>query len=137
MTLLCVPSALMFHTCHCCSFTTQDRLSLWLNYAKAHSVSEAAAKSAAPATYTPRHLQLVRFLLEYVLAGEQEASVTEYQIALPPWMVSYAARWGWGSSGVISLLVLQAYQPAADSGLSRASSSRQPTHRLFVPMSIE
>lgn len=107
--------------------------SLWINYAKAYGVSESAAKApvSSPQQYHPRHLQLVRFLLEWVV--QEHASITEYKVALPHWLVGYGARWGFGSSGVITLLVLQAYGPM-DPGCSSTSSSRAPVDRIFVPM---
>ncbi|WIA08434.1 hypothetical protein OEZ85_007871 [Tetradesmus obliquus] len=116
------------------SFTTQERSALWLNYAKAHHVPAEAATAPAPVAYSPRHLQLVRFLLEWVMSSAADASLTEYTIELPDWMVGYAARWGWGQSS-IKLLVLQGY-PAMDPCCSRVSSSRAHCCRLFVPMSI-
>jgi hypothetical protein len=117
-----------------CSFTTQERSALWLNYAKAHRIPAEAAAAPAPVAYNPRHLQLVRFLLEWVMSSAPDASITEYTIEVPDWMVGYAARWGWGQSS-IKLLVLQGY-PAIDPGCSRTHSSRTHSCRLFVPMSI-
>jgi hypothetical protein len=118
----------------CCSFTTQERSALWLNYAKAHRIPAEAAAAPAPVAYNPRHLQLVRFLLEWVMSSAPDASITEYTIEVPDWMVGYAARWGWGQSS-IKLLVLQGY-PAIDPCCSRVNSSRTHSCRLFVPMSI-
>eukprot|EP00878_Enallax_costatus_P013890 GHUV01014525.1.p1 GENE.GHUV01014525.1~~GHUV01014525.1.p1 ORF type:complete len:236 (+),score=75.18 GHUV01014525.1:442-1149(+) len=115
------------------SFTTTDRQSLWVNYAKAYGVTESAAKApvSSPQQYQPQHLQLVRFLLEWVV--QEQASVTEYEVSLPHWLIGYGARWGFGSSGVISLLVMQAYK-RLDPACSRTTSSRQPAYRIFVPM---
>ena len=111
--------------CGCCS--------LWVNYAKAYGVTESAAKApvSSPQQYQPQHLQLVRFLLEWIV--QEQASITEYKVSLPHWLIGYGARWGFGNSGVISLLVLQAYKPL-DPGCSRTTSSRQPAYRIFVPM---
>ncbi|KAF6263610.1 hypothetical protein COO60DRAFT_1667177 [Scenedesmus sp. NREL 46B-D3] len=93
-----------------------------------------AATAPAPVVYNPRHLQLVRFLLEWVMPSAPDASLTEYTIEVPAWMVGYAARWGWGQ-GSIKLLVLQGYPPV-DPGCSRVNSSRAHCCRLFVPMSL-
>lgn len=68
------------------------------------------------------------------MSSAADASLTEYTIELPDWMVGYAARWGWGQSS-IKLLVLQGY-PAMDPCCSRVSSSRAHCCRLFMPMSI-
>lgn len=84
----------------------------------------------------PVALQLVRFLLEAVLSPYPTASLVKYTMLLPPWLVSWAARWGW-SSPTITVLILEAFAPAGGADGAGASGQRRqqaPAAKLFVPV---
>lgn len=115
------------------AFTIKDRASLWAAYAAHQGCPQAASAGLDPAS--PRHLQLLRFLLEWVLSPYPQASITCYTIQLPSWLVGWASRWGWASP-TVSLIVLQAYAPLDPSSSSRAQTAqpRRTAMQIFVPL---
>jgi hypothetical protein len=107
------------------SFCTQDRNTLWLNYAAANGVTIPGAALVGHQHILPGHLQLVRFVLEHVFGTYPSASLIKFTMTVPLWAVGWTARWGWTKSEM-SVVILQAYSPA----------SQQPTCRLYIPAEL-
>lgn len=65
-------------------------------------------------------------------------SLTEVTLDLPPWMVSWASRWGMTSSrGHIKVVRLEAYAPIDPCSSSRAGAGcRQPARVIHVPVML-
>jgi hypothetical protein len=62
-----------------------------------------------------------------------DCALTEVTLDLPPWMVSWASRWGMASSSNrITLIRLEAYAPT-DPCSSSMSAARQFARVLYVP----
>lgn len=55
-------------------------------------------------------------------------------LQLPPWMVSWASRWGMTRNGNrVTLVVLEAYPSRDPTSSSAAGGARKPARTLFVP----
>lgn len=68
-----------------------------------------------------------------------DCALTEVTLDLPPWMVSWASRWGMASSSNrITLIRLEAYAPVdpCSSSSGAMSAPRNPARVLFVPAMV-
>lgn len=63
-----------------------------------------------------------------------DCALTEVTLDLPPWMVSWASRWGMASSSNrITLIRLEAYTPVDPCSSSSMSTARNPSRVMYVP----
>lgn len=111
-------------------FTLQPRQQLWERYSK---------YAADRGSLSGQQLELLRFLLGCVLDPFPDCALTEVTLDLPPWMVSWASRWGmYSSSNRITLIRLEAYAPIdpCSSSSGAMSAPRNPARVLFVPAMV-
>ncbi len=73
----------------------------------------------------PLHVQMTRFLLEYVLASFPTAALLVYTIAVPQWLSAWCARWG-HPGGTMRVVALLAHEQDA------AGQSAAP-RALYIP----